>query len=1512
MFKEQSLKKILALILVIALSASLLLAGCQKQPQNEDPTVDTEETTPPETGEPVVERVALYWNVDRALYASENADAAVREKDAEGYFHVRFAVNGETVEYKVSGARVMETIDKTDLMGLEFDENGCVIGVVDVAELTAGEVAIGEYVVFAGDTSITTCPNKSLEGSYTTYQYASNVGIFNVMGQEPVGFIDTPQPVDTIRAFVNDAGEITHIFILTRLTYFAGPSRTQLCPECQQEVVWREWADTAALPNQEGHFYLAEDIDLAGATTLESGIKVCVDLNGKTVSATKKRMYVLNSKAELTLIDSVGTGKMVGYREEAGTTTGGMFYLNKGDGQTLNIYSGTYDASQINTQGNGGLIAMNENQGTFNLYGGTLIGAATSGKGGVVYAATGSTFNMEGGEISGGHATESGDNVYVQVGATFTQTGGVIDGGIQDGNILLGEPIYHCLCASTTDQHFGECNGTVLEWTPWEDTSTLPTISGNYYLNCWLTLSKAATLKNANVNLDLNGRFGIAITQRLFVLEGSSTLNIVDSVGGGRIGGVRTKGGSDGAMILMNTDSTGTVSLYSGILEASLINSNKEGGVLAIRAGSGTFNMYGGGLVSSASSKCADAVYLNAGGTFNMYGGYIFDCNPDPTSVLVVVQPGAKFNHYSGIIHETPTPEPGAERQACLCGSTNDIHVGECDGTVLTWTGWVGTTMPKTSGNYYLTEDMVIKNENGYKTVTLAGEVINLDLNGHTVTGDVQRIYVLNKNSVLNITDTVGGGVIKGVRESGTTTGGMFYFNKDGNGGTTVSLYGGTLDASAINVTGKGAVVAINENQGAFNMYGGKVIGGISASGDAVYLAPGTTFNMTGGEMIDSNPDAAKKLVVAAEGATFNQTGGTITENAGGADPEPEEHIHCLCGASVDTKNPCSICGSVAETYTAWDGTTTPDAGGNYFLTGDAKATETLFNVTYDVNICLNGHTLTAKDKARAVTMTKGNSVVITGGCGTTNGSICAVQGLAKTGDALFAKKGNLKLYNLNICNNAATVQNKGSLVEIGADATNVGSLIAVNCTLKASNCSKDVAGYALVRVKASSSVNGETVTADTVYVQTEGGWNGFVAENYNGHEWTDATCATPKTCSVCGATEGDALGHTYPDAYAAEDADADKHYHVCSVCQEKDEGEAHTWNQEAATETEDKYCTICNYIGEPRKNHEHEGTKVEAVASTCVTAGNIEYWTCTCGKWFSDAACTAEITDKTTVELPLSESHSFTNYVPNGDATCTADGTETAKCDHCDVTDTRADAGSAGHSWSNDTCTVCNVIRHCLCGSTNDSHTGACNGTALIWQPWTDTVMPSATGNYYLTADMLIKNATGHKTATLAGVSVNLDLHGHTVNAESQRIYVMNNNAVLNIMDSVGGGKIVGVRTSKTTGAMFYLNKDGNGGTTVSLYGGTLDASQITIEGNGAVVAINKDQGSFHMYGGKIISGICDNGDVAYLNSGTAFSMYDGEIVDSNTDSAKQLIVALEGATFNHVGGTITEYALP
>lgn len=76
-------------------------------------------------------------------------------------------------------------------------------------------------------------------------------------------------------------------------------------------------------------------------------------------------------------------------------------------------------------------------------------------------------------------------------------------------------------------------------------------------------------------------------------------------------------------------------------------------------------------------------------------------------------------------------------------------------------------------------------------------------------------------------------------------------------------------------------------------------------------------------------------------------------------------------------------------------------------------------------------------------------------------------------------------------------------------------------------------------------------------------------------HEWQEATCTSPKTCTTCNETEGEAQGHTWTEATCS----APK---TCSVCGET-EGDPleHTLTeanyQQAAT------CEICGEtVGEP------------------------------------------------------------------------------------------------------------------------------------------------------------------------------------------------------------------------------------------------------------------------------------------------------------------------------------------
>ena len=77
---------------------------------------------------------------------------------------------------------------------------------------------------------------------------------------------------------------------------------------------------------------------------------------------------------------------------------------------------------------------------------------------------------------------------------------------------------------------------------------------------------------------------------------------------------------------------------------------------------------------------------------------------------------------------------------------------------------------------------------------------------------------------------------------------------------------------------------------------------------------------------------------------------------------------------------------------------------------------------------------------------------------------------------------------------------------------------------------------------------------------------------------------------------------------------------------------------------------------------HEHHYTETITTEATCETDGEATY-TCECGDSYTE---------------PITAiGHVFETYTSNNDATYTADGTETAKCNNCDVTDTRTAEGS-------------------------------------------------------------------------------------------------------------------------------------------------------------------------------------------------------------------------------------------
>ena len=115
------------------------------------------------------------------------------------------------------------------------------------------------------------------------------------------------------------------------------------------------------------------------------------------------------------------------------------------------------------------------------------------------------------------------------------------------------------------------------------------------------------------------------------------------------------------------------------------------------------------------------------------------------------------------------------------------------------------------------------------------------------------------------------------------------------------------------------------------------------------------------------------------------------------------------------------------------------------------------------------------------------------------------------------------------------------------------------------------------------------------------------------GHAWQNATCTAPKTCGNCQLTEGAALGHSWVNA----DCTSPK---TCSTCQAT-EGKAlgHDW--QAATCTEAKYCKTCQITEGEALGHDWQNATCTApkTCSVCqATEGDA------LGHTWVDATCTA------------------------------------------------------------------------------------------------------------------------------------------------------------------------------------------------------------------------------------------------------------------------------------------------
>ena len=348
-------------------------------------------------------------------------------------------------------------------------------------------------------------------------------------------------------------------------------------------------------------------------------------------------------------------------------------------------------------------------------------------------------------------------------------------------------------------------------------------------------------------------------------------------------------------------------------------------------------------------------------------------------------------------------------------------------------------------------------------------------------------------------------------------------------------------------------------------------------------------------------------------------------------------------------------------------------------------------------------------------------------------------------------------------------------------DLLNIGSSDNVTWYKDIQNINK---GYPIFRYESSHNWGTWTITKQPT--QTETGTAERICQNDNSHKeqkelpvltdtsvWTQGEYKAP-TCEADGyqkytseygeVTETiSALGHSFThyisDGNATCEADGTETA-KCDRCDATDTRTAvgsatgHNWGaweitkQPTQTEagTAERICQNDNSHKDQKELPVLTDTTVwaqgERVEPTCTADGSQVY--------------TSEY--GTVTETLQKLGHSFTNYVSDGNATCETDGTETAKCDRCDATDTRTAVGSAtGHDWST----------------------------------WTITKQPTQTGTG--TAERVCQNDNSHKdTATLPVLTdTNVWTQGErvepTCTADGSQVYTSEYGTVTETLQKLG-----------------------------------------------------------------------------------------------------------------------------
>jgi len=268
----------------------------------------------------------------------------------------------------------------------------------------------------------------STEFIFNTEEYAEKTG----KNAEAMLVFGAGSYEANVTAVAQDTGVKLVAHMLDTLKIQKSEIKTGYCEHCKETVTWKPFNNNTAEVQYEGHYYLTEDIVEGPRVIIYKGHNACFDLNGKTYSAKEMAFHTFSDGPVLSILDSVGTGKVighsrVGYTIEDSTQYRGGTLVASSD-STINIYGGTYSFEAVSDEeavplSQGGVLCV---LGTVNMYAGNIIGADLevtdwtdeenelpehNGYGAAVYVGDlpGSALNISSGTITAGTVPESGE-----------------------------------------------------------------------------------------------------------------------------------------------------------------------------------------------------------------------------------------------------------------------------------------------------------------------------------------------------------------------------------------------------------------------------------------------------------------------------------------------------------------------------------------------------------------------------------------------------------------------------------------------------------------------------------------------------------------------------------------------------------------------------------------------------------------------------------------------------------------------------------------------------------------------------------------------------------------------------------------------------------------------------------------------------------------------------------------------------------------------------------------------